>query len=78
MHLQKKIIPFATFAVVASPQMFELTRKFLGSWVATADGVPKLGGLLLHALVFVFLSHFLWVSVYGKKHDSSSCGCSAS
>jgi hypothetical protein len=77
MHLQKKIIPFATFALIASPQMFELTRKLLGGWVASAEGVPKMGGLLLHALVFVLITHFLWMAVYGKKSDTSSCGCSA-
>ena len=72
----KKIIPFATFAVLASPQMFQVTRM-LGSWVATQDGVPKLGGLLLHALVFVLVTHFLWQFFYGPKTAKTSCGCGA-
>jgi hypothetical protein len=77
MHLQKKIIPFATFVVIASPQMFELTRKILGGWVASAEGVPKTAGLLFHALVFVLVSHFLWKAFFGNTRDVSSCGCSA-
>jgi hypothetical protein len=77
MNVQKKLIPFTTFAVIASPQMFEMTRKVFGGWVASADGCPKMGGLLLHALVFVIITHILWRAVYGPKRDSSSCGCSA-
>jgi len=69
----KKIIPFLTFAALASPQAFMLVRSILGGWVASADGLPKMAGLLLHALVFVVLTHFLWVLVYGPK--KSSCGC---
>lgn len=70
----KKIIPFVTFAVLASPQMFQATRM-LGGWVATTDGLPKMGGLLLHALVFVLVTHFLWRFFYGSKTARSSCGC---
>ena len=77
MDPMKKIVPFLTFMLVASPKTFELTRKVAGSWVASADGVPKLGGLALHALVFVLLAHFLWRLVYGPKRDIQSCGCSA-
>jgi hypothetical protein len=71
----KKIIPFATFVAIASPQAFELTRTLLGSWIASDEGVPKLGGLLLHALVFVILTHLLWSFFYGPKTARSSCGC---
>jgi hypothetical protein len=72
----KKIIPFATFAVLASPQMFQVTRM-LGGWVASEDGLPKVGGLLLHALVFVLVTHLLWQFFYGPKKASPSCGCGA-
>lgn len=71
----KKIIPFAAFALLASPQAFILVRSIAGGWVATADGLPKVGGLLLHALVFVLLTHFLWQLVYGPKNQGGSCGC---
>jgi hypothetical protein len=77
MHLQKKILPFVMFALIASPQMFQITRKVGGSWIASADGLPKMGGLLLHALVYVLLTHILWKAVYGPRKDSQSCGCSA-
>jgi len=62
MMLQKKIIPFITFFLVANPETFNL-----GSWVAAADGLPTQAGVLLHALVFVLLSTFLWKLFYGKK-----------
>lgn len=71
----KKIIPFATFVAIASPQAFDLTRNLAGGWIATSEGVPKLGGLLLHALVFIILTHLLWRFFYGPKTARSSCGC---
>ena len=71
----KKIIPFATFVVLASPQAFELTRSIGGGWIASGEGVPKLGGLILHALVFVIFTHFLWLFLYGPKTAKTSCGC---
>jgi hypothetical protein len=73
----KKVIPFATFVVLASPQAFELTRKIGGGWIASGEGVPKLGGLLLHALVFILVTHFLWRFFYGPRTARSSCGCGA-
>ena len=73
----KKIIPFSAFVVIASPQVFQLTRSVLGGWIATQDGVPKVGGLLLHALVFVIVTHLLWRFFYGPKTAKTSCGCGA-
>ena len=70
----KKIIPFVMFALLASPQAFQAVRSVAGGWVATTDGLPKVGGLLLHALVFVVLTHFLWKFVYGPR-KTSSCMC---
>jgi len=67
MDLQKKIVPFAVFFVVANPATFKLTRSVAGSWVAAADGLPTTAGLLLHALVFVIVAHCLWRMIYGKK-----------
>jgi len=67
MDWQKKIVPFAVFFVVANPATFKLTRSVAGSWVAAADGLPTTAGLLLHALVFVILAHFVWRLVWGKK-----------
>ena len=70
MHLGKKAIPFITFFVVANPATFKLTRKVLGNWVAAADGLPTTAGLLLHALVFVLVAHFLWRFLKGPKRSS--------
>lgn len=49
------LTPAVAYFIVANPMTYELTRKFLGSWVATQDGVAKTGGLILHAFVFVLL-----------------------
>jgi hypothetical protein len=59
MDLHKKIIPFVTFCIVANPSTYKLTRK-IGGWVASPDGLPTMAGLVLHAIVFVILCHFLW------------------
>ena len=72
----KKVIPFSAFVVLASPQAFQLTRA-LGGWVASSEGVPRVGGLILQALVFVILTHLLWQFFYGPKTAKSSCGCGA-
>ena len=67
MDWQKKIVPFAVFFVIANPATFKLTRSVAGSWVAAADGLPTTAGLLLHALVFVIVAHFVWRLVWGGK-----------
>lgn len=67
MDVQKKIIPFITFFVIANPETFKLVRSIAGNWVASADGCPTTAGLLLHALVFVILCHCVWTMVYGGK-----------
>lgn len=64
---QKKIVPFAVFFVIANPETFKLTRSVFGSWVANSYGLPTTMGLLLHALVFVIVAHFVWRLVWGKK-----------
>ena len=50
------IVPTVLYAVVASPMTYQATRNVLGSWVATSEGTAKLGGLILHALVFILLA----------------------
>lgn len=66
MDLRTKILPFIAFFIVANPATFKLVRSVAGSWVASADGVPSVAGLLLHALVFVLLTTFLMRLVYKK------------
>ena len=67
--LQKKVLPFIVFFIVANPETFKLVRKVVGGWVASADGLPTQAGVLLHALVFVLALHFLWKLVYGARRS---------
>lgn len=57
--LQFKILPALAFIVVAHPETYKLVRSVAGGWVATPEGTAKLGGLVLHAVVFVALVTFL-------------------
>jgi hypothetical protein len=43
------------FYVIASPEAFRLVRSIVGKWVATPNGSPSPGGLLLHTLVFLLI-----------------------
>jgi hypothetical protein len=53
------LLPLVAFIVVSHPETYKLVRGVAGSWVASAEGLPKLGGLFLHAVVFVLLVSFL-------------------
>ena len=55
----KILIFMIVFFLVANPTTFKLVRKVLGGWVATAEGVAKPGGLILHSAVFVLLAVLL-------------------
>ena len=48
------LIPMATYVLVANPATYKFVRGILGNWVASADGVATLAGLVLHAFVYVF------------------------
>jgi hypothetical protein len=50
------LIPMATYVLVANPATYKFVRGILGNWVASADGVATLAGLVLHAFVYVFLT----------------------
>ena len=41
------------FFLVASPEMFQLTRRFFGDWVSSPTGCSSTGGLILHAAVYM-------------------------
>jgi hypothetical protein len=47
----KLLIVTLLFFIIANPALFKVTRA-LGGWVASPEGLPKTGGLILHALVF--------------------------
>jgi hypothetical protein len=56
----KKIAMALLFMVLASSQAFQAVRSVAGGWIATAEGLPKFGGLFVHALVFMVLSTMIW------------------
>ena len=47
------------FLFVSSPETYKQTAGILGDWVANATGKPQMGGLLLHALVFLIVLRVL-------------------
>jgi len=57
--LVKILIYMILFFLVASPATFKLMRKFLGGWVASAEGIPHAPGLLLHSAVYVLLACYI-------------------
>jgi hypothetical protein len=56
----KKIAMALLFMILASSQAFQAVRSVAGGWIATAEGLPKIGGLFVHALVFMVLSTMIW------------------
>ncbi len=53
------ILPFLAFIAVAHPSTYKAVRSVAGNWVSNAEGRATLGGLILHALVFVIVVSFL-------------------
>jgi hypothetical protein len=68
------VIPVAAFVAVGHPATYKTTSKFLGNWVASSDGVPKVGGLILHALVFLFVIGLLYALFRPRKSGFSVFG----
>ena len=52
--------PVLAYVIVANPATYKLTSKVLGGWVSSPDGAAKLGGLVLHAIVFLFLLSLIY------------------
>ena len=52
------LITIASFVAVSHPSTYKTTSGLLGSWVASSDGLPKIGGLLLHTLLMPRRSGF--------------------
>jgi len=65
------VVQALVFAIVASPETYKLTRSIGGDWIASSDGAAKLGGLLLHAIVFVILSKLIYKMLKAKKSGYS-------
>ena len=51
----KMLTVILLFFIVANPALFKIMRGVLGSWVASAEGLPSTAGLLLHAVVFAVI-----------------------
>ena len=68
------LIPLVLFMIFASPATFKAVRGVAGGWVASAEGEAKFAGLLLHAVLFVWVVGFLMrrVSFYGDLHTFST------
>jgi hypothetical protein len=49
------LILLILFALLASPMAFRAVRNVLGSWIASAEGLPTFAGLAVHAFVFVLV-----------------------
>lgn len=59
---KKLLISFLSalvFLIVAHPQTFKLMRKYAGKWVSNKDGCPTRKGLLLHAVVFMWITYLM-------------------
>lgn len=57
------LIPMATYVLVANPATYKCVRSILGNWVASADGVATLAGLVLHSLVYVLLTGLILMMI---------------
>ena len=50
------LLAAAIFFIVANPATYQLTRKYIGDWVASAAGCPTFNGFLLHVLVYALIT----------------------
>lgn len=80
-RLSNWVLPLIAFFIFANPATFKLVASVAGNWVANSYGLPTQAGVLLHALVFIFVVGALMkrVSFYGagrhtkagSKHSSN-------
>ena len=61
MSLPHMLVKALVFIAVSHPATYQLTRSVLGPWVANPYGLPKTGGLILHALVFLLVLRLVWM-----------------
>jgi hypothetical protein len=71
------IVPIASYVAVSSPVMYKFTSGILGQWVANSSGTPNIGGLILHAIVFIFLTAFILQVVVPIKSGRYKAPCSS-
>ena len=62
----KMLIVTLLFFIIANPALFKVTRA-LGGWVASPEGCPKTGGLLLHGIVFAIVTRLIMRMLIRRK-----------
>jgi hypothetical protein len=67
---KSSIIILICFLIAANPAVYRATRSVLGGWIATPEGTAKLGGLILHAVVFMMLVSLAKRAVSPYGHTS--------
>jgi hypothetical protein len=67
--MMKLLIVVLLFFIVANPALFKVTRA-LGGWVASPEGLPKTGGLLLHAVVFAVVTRMVMRTLSRRQYLS--------
>lgn len=67
--LKISLISALTFYVIANPMTFRVVRGILGSRIASPNGCPSTFGLVIHAIVFMFI---VW-GMMNIKRDKPSC-----
>jgi hypothetical protein len=80
-RLSNWVLPLIAFFIFANPVTFKFVASIAGNWVANSYGLPTQAGVLIHALVFIFVVGLLMkrVSFYGagrhiktgSKHSSN-------
>lgn len=56
------VVTAGLFVLVSQKFMYQLTQKLTGliGWTSSQDGVPNMGGLILHGIVLGLLIALLW------------------
>ena len=62
------LIAIVSYVIVANPATYKLTAGILGKWIADSNGTAQIGGLILHAVVYLFLTGFL-LALFRPKKD---------
>jgi hypothetical protein len=62
----KLLIVVLLFFIIANPSLFKITRG-LGGWVASPEGLPKTGGLILHGIVFAVVTRIVMRALWRQK-----------
>jgi hypothetical protein len=72
--LARILIYMVLFFLIASPATFKFMRKILGSWVASAEGLPHAGGLALHSVVYVLMACYLPAKLVSNFEEEFETG----